>query len=99
MVYFCYGNITSEKGLKKLETFCEFVDRDNDKAWSVMTSNKQIDDDSKMYTFDTAAETGKNIFLNGSGKYKKYIGYKCTFAIKYYDDEYNFLVQKCKPSS
>ena len=42
-------------------------------------------------------EIGKNTYLNGSGKYKKYIGYECTFAIKYYDEEYNFLVQKCKP--
>ena len=61
-----------------------------------MTSTKEIDSDSKMYQFDTTAEIGKNIYLNGSGKYKKYIGYKCNFAIKYYDEEYNFLVQKCK---
>ena len=61
-----------------------------------MTSTKEIDSDSKMYQFDTTAEIEKNIYLNGSGKYKKYIGYKCNFAIKYYDEEYNFLVQKCK---
>ena len=73
-----------------------------------MTSNKQIDLDSKMYQFDTTAEIGKNIYLNGSGKLKKFssmykslIGYECTFAIKLIrdDEEYNFLVQKCKPPS
>ncbi len=69
----------------------------NDKAWTVLTSNKQIDLDNKMYQFDTTAEIGKNIYLNGSGKYKSLIGYECTFAVKYYDEEYNFLVQKCKP--
>ena len=94
---FCYGNIVSENGTKKLQSFCEYKDRDNDKAWTVLTSNKQIDLDNKMYQFDTTAEIGKNIYINGSGKYKSLIGYKCTFAVKYYDEEYNFLVQKCKP--
>ena len=96
---FCHGNIISENGIKKLQSFCEYKDRDNDKAWTVLTSNKEIDLDNKMYQFDTTAEIGKNIYLNGSGKYKSLIGYKCTFAIKYYDEEYNFLVQKCKPPS
>ena len=94
---FCHGNIISKNGTKKLQSFCEYKDRDNDKAWTVLTSNKQIDLDNKMYQFDTTAEIGKNIYLNGSGKYKSLIGYKCTFAVKYYDEEYNFLVQKCKP--
>ena len=94
---FCHGNIISENGIKKLQSFCEYKDRDNDKAWTVLTSSKEIDLDNKMYQFDTTAEIGKNIYLNGSGKYKSLIGYKCTFAIKYYDEEYNFLVQKCKP--
>ncbi len=94
---FCHGNIISENGIKKLQSFCEYKDRDNDKAWTVLTSSKEIDLDSKMYQFDTTAEIGKNIYLNGSGKYKSLIGYKCTFAVKYYDEEYNFLVQKCKP--
>ena len=65
----------------------------------MLTSNRQIDLDSKMYQFDTTAEIGKNVYLNGSGKYKSLIGYECTFAVKYYDEEYNFLVQKCKPPS
>ena len=94
---FCHGNIVSENGTKKLQSFCEYKDRDNDKAWTVLTSNKQIDLDNKMYQFDTTAEIGKNIYLNGSGKYKSLIGYECTFAVKYYDEEYNFLVQNCKP--
>ena len=96
---FCHGNIISENGIKKLQSFCEYKDRDNDKAWTVLTSDKEIDLDNKMYQFDTTAEIGKNIYLNGSGKYKNLIGYKCNFAIKYYDEEYNFLVQKCKPPS
>ena len=93
-LFFCHGNIINENSIKKVQSFCEYIDRDNDKAWTVMTSNKEIDLDNKMYQFDTTAEIGENIYLNGSGKYKKYIGYKCTFAIKYYDEEYNFLVQK-----
>ena len=80
---FCHGNIVSENGTKKLQSFCEYKDRDNDKAWTVLTSNKQIDLDSKMYQFDTTAEIGKNIYLNGSGKYKSLKGYECTFAGKY----------------
>ena len=98
-LFFCHSNIVSENSIKKVQSFCEYIDRDNDKAWTVMTSTKEIDLDNKMYQFDTTAEIGKNIYLNGSGKYKKYIGYKCTFAIKYYDEEYNFLVQKCKSPS
>ena len=96
-LFLCYGNVISENNIKKLQAFCEYIDRDNDKAWTVMTSNKKEESDNKMYQFDTTAEVGKNTYLNGSGKYKKYIGYECTFAIKYYDEEYNFLVQKCKP--
>ena len=98
-LFFCHGNIVNENSIKKVQSFCEYIDRDNDKAWTVMTSTKEIDLDNKMYQFDTTAEIGENIYLNGSGKYKKYIGYKCTFAIKYYDEEYNFLVQKCKSPS
>ena len=98
-LFFCHGNIINENSIKKVQSFCEYIDRDNDKAWTVMTSTKEIDLDNKMYQFDTTAEIGENIYLNGSGKYKKYIGYKCTFAIKYYDEEYNFLLQKCKSSS
>ena len=66
---FCHGNIISENGIKKLQSFCEYKDRDNDKAWTVLTSSKEIDLDNKMYQFDTTAEIGKNIYLNGSGKY------------------------------
>ena len=98
-LFFCHGNIVIENSIKKIQSFCEYTDRDNDKAWSLMTSTKEIDSDNKMYQFDTTAEIGKNIYLNGSGKYKKYIGYKCNFAIKYYDEEYSFLVQKCKTPS
>ena len=98
-LFFCHGNIVNENSIKKVQSFCEYIDRDNDKAWTVMTSTKEIDLDNKMYQFDTTAEIGENIYLNGSGKYKKYIGYKCTFAIKYYDEEYNFLLQKCKSPS
>ena len=36
---FCHGNIVSENGTKKLQSFCEYKDRDNDKAWTVLTSN------------------------------------------------------------
>ena len=96
-LFFCLGNVLSEMGIKKLQSFCEYKDRDTDKAWTVLTSNKQTDLENKMYQFDTTAEIGKNIYINGSDKYKKFIGYKCTFAIKYYDKAYNFLVQKCKP--
>ena len=39
-----------------------------------------------MYQFDTTAEIGKNIYLKGNSL----IGYKCNFAIKYYDEEYNY---------
>ncbi len=93
----CQGNIVTENKIKKLRVFCEYTDRDNDKAWTTMSSRKQLDNESQMYQFDTTGDVGQNIYLNGSGKYKKYIGYKCTYAVKYYDDKYNFLVQKCKP--
>lgn len=98
-LFVCHGNIIQENRIKKLEAFCEYVDRDNDKAWTAMTSNKEIDNENKMYQFDTTGEVGSNIYLNGSGKYKKYVGYNCTFAVKYYDEEYNFLVQKCKSTN
>ena len=75
---FCHGNIISENGTKKLQSFCEYKDRDNDKAWTVLTSKKQIDLDNKMYQFDTTAEIGKNIYLNGSGKYKSLIAVSYT---------------------
>ena len=51
-----------QNGIKKLQSFCEYKDRDNDKAWTVLTSSKEIDLDNKMYQFDTTAEIGKNIY-------------------------------------
>ena len=49
--------------LKNFSHFVSTKDRDNDKAWTVLTSNKQIDLDNKMYQFDTTTEIGKNIYL------------------------------------
>ena len=41
------------------------------------------------------AGTGKYIFIDGTGMWKKYIGTKCNYAISYLD-EAMFNLDKCK---
>ena len=38
---------------------------------------------------------GYSTFLNGTGKYKDYIGLKCPYAVKFFEDR-TFFKKKCK---
>ena len=97
-----YFDVIYRKTAKLFESSAEIVAVDTPYQSAMANYGKhlglcfQITDDILDYT-GSSAEIGKNIYLNGTGKYKNLIGYECTFAVKYYDEEYNFLVQKCKP--
>ena len=44
---------------------------------------------------DALAGVGIATYLNGTGKYKKFKGLKCNYAVKYMDDSTNFYRHKC----
>ena len=44
---------------------------------------------------DASAGVGVATYLNGTGKYKKFKGLKCNYAVKYMDDSTNFYRHKC----
>ena len=44
---------------------------------------------------DMTAGTGSYIFIDGTGKWKIFIGSKCTYGVKYKDNVV-FASQKCK---
>ena len=81
----CYGNIKSKDSVIELEAFCKKVDSTGDKAWFSIKRNSAMD-----------AGVGVSTYISATGKYTKLIGIKCTYAVKYYDKEYNFYIHKCK---
>ena len=82
----CYGTILidpSEK-IEDWKMFCEGMDQDRNYFVLEYFRNS-----------DMAAGTGSYIFIDGTGKWKNFIGTKCKYAINYLDDAiFNF--DKCK---
>ena len=81
----CFGNIKTKNDYIILEAFCEAIDSKGDKAFFKINRDKDIE-----------GGTGVSTYLSGTGKYKKLIGSKCVYAVKYYDKEHNFYMHKCK---
>ena len=82
----CYGTIliSVEKIIQDWKLFCKGIDQDKNSFVLEYYRNT-----------DMEAGTGKYIFIDGTGKWKKYIGTKCNYAISYLD-EAMFNLDKCK---
>ena len=82
----CYGTVesSSEEG-DNLKYFCEMNDQDDE---SFFTKGERLSD-------EVEAGVGTQNIIDGTGKWKTFIGSKCTYGIKYKDDVV-FASQKCK---
>lgn len=82
----CFGTIltNAEKKIEDWKLFCEGMDQDRNNFVLEYFRNTNME-----------AGTGKYIFIDGTGKWKKFIGTKCNYAINYLDNAmFNF--DKCK---
>ena len=69
----------------RLSGFCDGKNQDNEKFWLEFERN----------TDDFDAGIGRSKFIFGNGKYKKFIGTQCIYAVKILDDS-AFSKHKCK---
>ena len=81
----CLATITTlnAKNTANLNANCEAKNNSNEKFWLNLAR-----------TSDMNAEVGKAIYLYGEGKYKEYVGKKCKYAVKYFEDRM-FYKQQC----
>ena len=82
----CMGPIEKKSDFFKLDHICEYINQNNEKMWHRVNreGNQEAD-----------AGVGKSIIFDATGKYKKYVGSECPYAIKYLDNK-NFSKSKCK---
>ena len=82
----CMGPIEKDSNYFKLNHICEYINQNNEKMWHRVNREGNQDAD---------AGVGKSIIIDATGKYKKYVGSECPYAIKYLDNK-NFSKSKCK---
>ena len=82
----CMGPIEKDSNYFKLDHICEYINQNDEKMWHRVNREGNQDAD---------AGVGKSIIFDATGKYKKYIGSECPYAIKYLDNK-NFSKSKCK---
>ena len=84
----CYGiaESLSEKG-DNLKYFCEMNDQDDE---SFFTKGERLSDEVEV-------GVGTQSIIDGIGKWKTFVGSKCTYGVKYKDNVV-FASQKCKTS-
>ena len=80
----CNGHILTENEKISLTVFCENIASNGDKFWTQLIREKDMD-----------AGVGKARYLNGTGKYKKFKGLECPYAVNYMNKNINFLKQIC----
>ena len=81
----CLGTSKKENDDVSFQVYCEYFDSDNDKFWTLL----------QRANSDASAGVGVATYLNGTGKYKRFKGLKCNYAVKYMDDSTNFYRHKC----
>ena len=82
----CMGPIEKDSNYFKLNHICEYINQNNEKMWHRVNREGNQDAD---------AGVGESIIFDATGKYKKYVGSECPYAIKYLDNK-NFSKSKCK---
>ena len=80
----CSGYVKQINENVDLEVYCETVNQDGDIFWN-----------SRIRKSVKGAGAGKMTFLNGTGKYKKFIGLSCPYGILYKKNNAWFKA-KCK---
>ena len=82
----CFGTIliTSDKKIEDWKLFCHGMDQDRNNFVLEYFRNTSME-----------AGTGNYIYIDGTGKWQKYIGTKCKYAINYLDNAL-FNYDKCE---
>ena len=81
---FCNGHILTENKEISLKVFCEQLASNGDRFWTRLIREK-----------DMEAGVGKIRFIRGTGKYKKFVGLECPYAVNYMNEKINFFKQVC----
>ncbi len=82
----CLANISilNKENSANLEAFCEGKNQKGEKFWLKLDRSSEMD-----------AGVGFAKYIYGENKYNSYIGLKCPYAVKYFEDRM-FYKQKCK---
>ena len=80
----CSGYIKQQNKKVELEIICETVNQNNEKFW-----NSRI---RKSYK---GGGVGKMTIINGTGKYKSFIGLECPYGVNY-KKQYAWFRAKCE---
>ena len=85
----CLGLIVTDfnKEIIDYKMYCKYLDQDNDEY-----THKYIREST------VSGGVGKSNIISGTGKWKKYIGVTCTYAIDYLKTAL-FLIEKCNLES
>ena len=78
--------LDQKKNDENIDAYCESLDSSGDKFWTHLIRNSS----------EIEAGIGKITYINGTGKYKKLIGKKCNYAVRYFDNKNLFFKQICK---
>ena len=80
----CSGYIRQQSKKVELEIICETVNQNNEKFWN-----------SRIRKSDQGGGVGKMIIINGTGKYKDFIGLECPYGVNY-KKQYAWFKAKCE---
>ena len=79
----CSGYIKQLENNVELEVFCETTNQNNETFWN-----------SRVRKSERGGGIGVMTILNGTGKYKRFIGLTCPYGINY-KDKYAWFKSKC----
>ena len=80
----CLGWVKNIKNTELLEVSCEAVDNQFEEFWFILNRNSE-----------KGVGIGIASYIDGTGKYKEFIGKKCPYAINYSQGGF-FYKQLCK---
>ena len=80
----CSGYLKQQDKKVELEIFCETINQNNEKFWN-----------SRIRKSDKGGGIGRMTIINGTGKYKDFIGLECPYGVNY-KKKYAWFRAKCK---
>ena len=80
----CSGYIRQQSKKVELEIICETVNQNNEKFWN-----------SRIRKSDKGGGVGKMTIINGTGKYKDFVGLECPYGVNY-KKQHAWFKAKCE---
>ena len=81
----CNGHILTKQKEISLILYCEQKASNGDKFWTKLIRDKEM-----------KAGVGKIKYIKGTGKFKKFEGLECAYAVNYMNNKINFMKQVCE---